>query len=76
MLLPILFLPSSLVERLSSPYVETTLTFHGEGVISYLASYSYRPACVHLLGSDWVSGLVLSDDEALCLYGGVTLYPS
>ena len=64
------------VERMSFPCVETTFAFHGEGVISYLASYSYRPACVHLLGSDWVLGLVLSDDEAFCLYDGVTLYPS
>ena len=64
------------VERLSSPCVETTLAFHGEGVISYLASYSYHPTYVHLLRSDWVPGLVLSDDETLCLYSGVTLYPS
>ena len=64
------------VERLSSPCVQTTLAFHREGVISYLASYSYRPTYIHLLKSDWVLGLVLSDDEALCLYSRVTLYPS
>ena len=55
------------VERLSSPCVETALTLHGEGMISYPTSCFYRPTHVHLLGSDWVSGLVLSNDEALSL---------
>ena len=64
------------VERLSSPYVGTAFALYDEGLISYLTSYSYRPTRVHLLGSDWVLGLVHSDDEALYLYGIVTLYPS
>ena len=64
------------VERLSSPYVGTAFALYDEGMISYLTSYSYCPTRVHLLGSDWVLGLVHSDDEALYLYGIVTLYPS
>ena len=39
------------VERRSSPCVEIALALYGEGVISCLTSYSYRPAHVHLLGS-------------------------
>ena len=39
------------VERLSSPCAEIALALYGEGVISCLTSYSYRPAHVHLLGS-------------------------
>ena len=64
------------VERLSSPCVEIAFALHGEGMISYLTSYSYRLACVHLLVGDWVPGLVLFDNKAFCLYGRVTLYPS
>ena len=35
----------------SSPCAEIALALYGEGVISCLTSYSYRPAHVHLLGS-------------------------
>ena len=46
------------VERLSFPYAETTLALHGEGVISYHASYSDRLAYVHLLGSLLLSRVI------------------
>ena len=52
------------VKRQSFPCVETTLALHGEKVISYHASHSCRPKRVHLLRSDWVTGLALSNHEA------------